>query len=143
MVLSSNDRAQDLILERKHKQVQHKQQQEDPIPTIDEVLEKFIRMQISIVDMSALKKFYDTGFKEPLDTTSWCLPIMYKLMIKQFELALTAEGFRRKLKKLERYGFIKKIPHTNPSIYEPVVRHRHVIRRAIVFWLIKRGYRSI
>lgn len=122
---------------------QTKRQREVAVLSIDEVLESFMRMQAKIFDMSVLKKFYDTNKKHPYDTCPWCLPILYELMTKQFELTITPEGFRRRLKKLERYGLIKKIPRTCPSVYEPIQDIKHNVRRAIILWLVKRGYQSI
>lgn len=124
-------------------EVLNQEQEQISLPTVDEVLENFVRMQAKLLDMSILKKFYDTGFKDPLDTTTWCLPILYAIMKEQFELTITPEAFRKRMKKLEKYNLIKSIPRTCPSQYEPVVIRRHVIRKAIVFWLIKRGYQSI
>lgn len=133
MEVSTND----LILEQKQFQEQ------TTVPTVEEILERFVRMRAKLFDMSLLKKFYDTGKADPMDTGGWCLPILFDVMSKQFELNITPDGFRKKLKRLERHNFIKKIPRTNPSVYEPQPDIRYVVRKAIVLWLIKRGYQSI
>ena len=133
MEVSSNS----LILEQKQFQ------EEQFLPSVEEVLKIFVDMRAKLFDMSILKKFYDTGKNSPMDTCGWCLPILYADMKKQFELKITPEGFRKKLKRLEKYKFIKKIPRTNPSVYEPEPEIRYVVRQAVILWLIKRGYQSI
>lgn len=96
---------------------------------------------LDLVDLAILKKFYMSG-KEPFDTKPFCLPILYQEMRKN-GLKITRRGFEYRLKKLVKYGLLRKIEKTNPSVYEPIVEIKEFVRKVIFLVLAKNGFETL
>jgi hypothetical protein len=66
-----------------------------------------------------------------MDSQPYCFPILFREMKKNGQIKIGVEGFRKRLNNLERVGLLKKIKHSNPTIYLPVDDNKEVVRAIV------------
>lgn len=75
--------------------------------------------KLDFLDIIILNKFY-------VDNRPWIFPELYKEMKRENNIKLCREGFRKRIRNLSRYGFLKECGG-NPRIYSVHYRSRDLI----------------
>jgi hypothetical protein len=87
--------------------------------------------RLDFTDVQILRKFYLVEKEQPMDSQPYCFPILFREMKKNGQIKIGVEGFRKRLNNLERVGLLKKIKHSNPTIYLPVDDNKEVVHAII------------
>ncbi len=82
--------------------------------------------RLDFVDIQIIRKFYllKSGC---FNSQPYCFPILYKEMKNSGQIKIGVEGFRKRLENLVRIGFLKKVKHSNPTIYLPVEENKEIV----------------
>jgi len=86
--------------------------------------------RLDFTDIQILRKFYllKSGC---FNSQPYCFPILYKEMKTSGQIKIGVEGFRKRLENLVRIGFIRKVKHSNPTIYLPVEENKEIVQAVI------------
>jgi len=90
--------------------------------------------RLDFIDIQIIRKFYlfKSGY---FNSQPYCFPILYKEMKGSGQIKMGVEGFRKRLENLVKIGLLKKVKHSNPTIYLPVEENKE-----LVFAIIKRFF---
>jgi hypothetical protein len=86
--------------------------------------------RLDFTDIQIIRKFYllKSGC---FNSQPYCFPILYKEMKNSGQIKMGVEGFRKRLENLVRIGFLKKVKHSNPTIYLPVEENKEIVLAVI------------
>lgn len=102
---------------------------DDSQKTVDSIV--LIADRLDFTDIQILRKFYLIGREQSVESQPYCFPILFREMKKTGQIKIGVEGFRKRLNNLEKVGLLKKIKHSNPTIYLPVEGNKEVVRAII------------
>lgn len=82
--------------------------------------------RLDFTDIQILRKFYLLKAGQ-FSSQPYCFPILYKEMKSSGQIKIGIEGFRKRLDNLVKIGFLRKVKHSNPTIYLPVEERYEVV----------------
>jgi len=95
--------------------------------------------RLDFTDIQILRKFYLLENDTPVDSQPYCFPILFKEMKSLGQIKIGIEGFRKRLNMLEKFGLLKKVKNSNPTIFLPVEDKKEVVKAVIKRFLFING----
>lgn len=95
--------------------------------------------RLDFLDVQILREFYMTGNDFPFDSQPHCFPILYRKMKTNHRLKIGVEGLRKRINRLAKHDFIKKVEHSNPTTYLPLGGKEAFVRTVIIKFFLLHG----